>query len=180
MEHVRHVLDFASFYFRFGSCIVSLARKDDDLIEIRISTIIVEQRHRSQLDVETIEQRPSPVNAYLLHILSILVPCVDHQEEIEQTQRYHSDINGQIPCKISVGEDIAPVDGRWENKETTRKCCQVTREALCLVMISQWSHLNVAWNHHEKVSEANDTYDDAVRSPTVPCIQIVTTGQVDA
>ena len=77
----------------------------------------------------------------LFDVFSIPESSKDHQQHVQNKCDHEGNVDGLVLAKVSIGENIVPVYWRGQNKESTRKCCQMGREALSLLMIRQRSNL---------------------------------------
>ena len=131
-------------------CTVSATRRcrDDDakdcvpdcLDNYTRALVIVSQRYRSQLKYVRLE-RIAHHSAHLFDIFPILESSKDHQQFVKNKCDHEGNVDGLVLAKVSIGENMVPVYWGGQNKESTRKCCQMGREALSLLMIRQWSNL---------------------------------------
>ena len=102
----------------FSARIFPMTRENDQLVEVRITLVIVSQWGYSQLE-ETSHVRSSEqpnvgcVASHFFQVFLVLVSCKDGRQHIEHADEDQCDVNGLVFGKISIGKDVTPVDGRW-------------------------------------------------------------------
>ena len=87
-----------------------------------------------------LEQTADPITN-LLDIFSIFEPSEDHQQHVQNKCDHEGNVNGLVLGEVSIAKNEVPVDRRRQNEEATRKCCQMGRKALRLMLICQPSNL---------------------------------------
>ena len=74
-------------------------------------------------------------DAYVVHILLVLVARVDHQQDIQNTDAGHRQIDSLVIGEIRTSKSIIPIHRCRQHDETTREGGQMRGEALCLIVI---------------------------------------------
>ena len=100
-----------------------MASEHDQLVQIRIALDIVRQRRHTQLQRASapsprIHSRHFP---YLLHVFLVLRSRKDQQHDVQNAHHHQRDVDGLVLREVSVGEHVAPVHGRGQDDEPTRK-----------------------------------------------------------
>ena len=75
------------------------------------------------------------VVSHFFQVFLVFVSCKDDHQHIEHANEYEGDVDRLVFGKISIGEDITPVDRCWQHEKTTCECCQMRRKALCDVIV---------------------------------------------
>ena len=74
-------------------------------------------------------------------IAAVLDASIGHQHQIQNESTDHGQIGALIFVRIGTGKDMVPVDRAREHVKTTGERCQMTRQALRMREVGQWTHL---------------------------------------
>ena len=101
------------------------------------------------------------IRTNLLQVLSVFATGVDDQSDVENSHDDDRHIDRLVLDKVGIGEYIVPIDRCWQDQKATGERGQMCREALCLSLICQRSHLE------RKVVMGNRHFDNSPANPRI-------------